>query len=119
MLAVDVPSLNEAKRTYIERLLALSPALDAVRGLARRFAAMVRARNADAFDPWLVEVAESELNSFAQGLKQDEAAVRAVLTVSWSSGAVEGNVTQLKPIKRQSYWCAKLDLLRARVLHAA
>ncbi len=98
---------------------ALSPALDAVRGLARRFAAMVRDRNADALDLWLVEAAESELMSFAQGLKQDEAAVRAALTLSWSSGAVEGNVTRLKLIKRQAYGRAKLDLLRARLLHAA
>ena len=119
MLTVDLPSLKEAERTYIERLLALSPALDVVRGLARRFAAMVRARNVDAFDPWLVEAAKSELNFFAQGLKQDEAPVRAALTVSWSSGAVEGNVTRLKLIKRQGYGRAKLDLLRARMLHAA
>ncbi len=119
MLTVDLPSLEGAERTYIERLLALSPALDVVRGLARRFAAMVRARNVDAFDPWLVEAAKSELNSFAQGLKQDEAPVRAALTVSWSSGAVEGNVTRLKLIKRQGYGRAKLDLLRARMLHAA
>jgi transposase len=39
--------------------------------------------------------------------------------VSWSSGAVEGNVARLKLIKRQGYGRAKLDLLRARVLHAA
>jgi len=57
MLIVDFPSLKEAERTYIERLLVLSPALDAVRDLARRFAAMVRDRNADALDPWLVEAA--------------------------------------------------------------
>jgi len=48
LLTVDFPSVKEAERTYIERLLALSPALNAVRGLARRFAAMVRARDADA-----------------------------------------------------------------------
>jgi len=119
MMTVDFPSLKEAERTYVERLLALSPSLNTVRGLARRFAAMVRARDADALDPWLVEAAESELNSFAQGLKQDEAAVRAALTLSWSSGAVEGNVTRLKLIKCQGYGRAKLDLLRARVLHPA
>ncbi len=77
-----MPSLKEAERTCIERLLALSPALDAVRGLARRVAAMVRARDVDAFDPWLVEAAESGLMAFAQGLKQDEAAVRAALALS-------------------------------------
>ncbi len=111
ILTADLPSLKEAERTYIERLLALSPALDVVRGIARRFAIMVRARDGAALEPWLVEAANSELSSFAQGLKQDEAAVRAALTLSWSSGAVEGNVARLKLIKRQAYGRAKLDLL--------
>ncbi len=119
ILTADMPSLKEAERTYVERLLALLPALDVVRGLARRFATMVRARDAAALEPWLVEAANSELSSFAQGLNQDEAAVRAALTLSWKSGDVEGNVTRLKLIKRQGYGRAKLDLLRARVLHAA
>jgi len=75
--------------------------------------------HAAALELWLVEAANSELSSFAQGINQDEAAVRAALTLSWNSGAVEGNVTRLKLIKRQGYGRAKLDLLRARVLHAA
>lgn len=119
MLTADLPSLEGPERAYVERLLALSPALDAVRDLARRFAAMVRARDADALDPWLAEAADTELGSFSQGVRQDEAAVRAALTLPWSSGAVEGNITRLKLIKRQGYGRAKLDLLRARVLHAA
>jgi len=119
IMTVDFPSLKQAERTHVERLLALSPALDAVRGLARRFAAMVRARDADALGPRLVEAAGSELNSFAQGLKHDDAAVRAALTLAWSRSAVEGNVTRLKLIKPQGCGRAKLDLLRARVLHAA
>ena len=119
LLTADPTSLKAAECPYIERLLARSPALEAMRGLARRFAAMVRGRDADALDPWLVEAADSELGSFAQGLRQDEAAVRAALTLPWSSGAVEGNVTRLKLIKRQGYGRAGFDLLRARVLHAA
>lgn len=119
MLTADLPSLDEPERSYVERLLALSPALDAVRDLARRFAAMVRAREADALDLWLAEAADTELGSFALGIRQDGAAVRAALALPWSSGVVEGHVTRLKLIKRQGYGRAKLDLLRARVLHAA
>jgi transposase len=119
LLTADPPSLNEAERSCIERLLALSPALEALRGLARRFAAMVRGRDADTLDPWLAEAADSELSTFVQGLRRDEAAVRAALTLPWSSGAVEGSVTRLRLIKRQGYGRAGFDLLRARVLHAA
>jgi transposase len=52
-------------------------------------------------------------------LQHDEAAVRAALSLPWSTGPVEGHIHRLKLIKRQMYGRAKLDLLRIRVLHAA
>jgi len=48
----------------------------------------------------------------------DWAAVTAGLTVSYSSGPVEGHVNRIKMIKRQMYGRAKPDLLRKRVLLA-
>ena len=65
------------------------------------------------------DAAGSELRSFANGLRQDEAAVRAALELPWSSGQTEGQITRLKLIKRQMFGRAKHDLLRARVLQAA
>jgi transposase len=59
------------------------------------------------------------LHGFAAGLRQDEQAIRAALTLPWSSGQVEGQVTRLKLVKRQGYGRAKLDLLRARLVCAA
>ena len=38
----------------------------------------------------------SELRGFAKGLRKDWAAVTAGLTVSYSSGAVEGHVNRIK-----------------------
>ena len=60
----------------------------------------------------------SELRGFSKGLRRDWAAVTAGLTVSCSSGAVEGHVNRIKMIKRQMYGRAKPDLLRKRVLLA-
>jgi hypothetical protein len=60
----------------------------------------------------------SELRGFSKGLRKDWAAVTAGLTVSYSSGAVEGHVNRIKMIKRQMYGRAKPDLLRKRVLLA-
>jgi transposase len=57
--------------------------------------------------------------SSAAGLDADGAAVRATLTLPWSSGQAEGQVNRLKLIKRQSYGRAGFDLLRRRVLFAA
>ncbi len=119
MLTADLAVLAEPDLGYVERLLALSPALAMVRDLAQRFGAMVRAHVADALTPWLTEAENSELRGFAAGLRQDEQAVRAALLLPWSSGQVEGQVTRLKLVKRQGYGRAKLDLLRARMIHTA
>ena len=59
------------------------------------------------------------VESFAATLDQDVAAVRAALTLPWSSGQTEGQINRLKLLKRNMYGRAKLDLLRRRVLLAA
>lgn len=74
--------------------------------LARRFTALVRACNAgnqaDAaaagaeLDAWLVEAGKCGVptrETFAIGLKQDAAAIRAALTTLWSNGQTKGQVT--------------------------
>jgi transposase len=52
-------------------------------------------------------------------LRQDEAAVKAALTLPWSTGPVEGHINRLKLIKRSGYGRMQRDLLRQRVLYAA
>jgi len=44
--------------------------------------------------------------------------VTAGLSLSFSSGPVEGNVNRIKMLKRQMYGRASFDLLRERVLLA-
>jgi len=119
MLTADLAALAAPDRGYVERLLALSPALAVARDLAQRFGALVRTHSADALTPWLADAENSEMRGFAAGLRQDEQAVRAALMLPWSSGQVEGQVNRLKLVKRQGYGRAKLDLLRARLVHAA
>jgi transposase len=45
--------------------------------------------------------------------------VKAGLTLEWSNGPVEGQVTRLKLLKRQGYGRTGVALLRQRLLHAA
>lgn len=108
----------------------LSQDPEAVRviSFAQRFAALVRARTPDAadtlttFDRWLDDARTCGIRAvetFARGLTQDSAAVRAALTTSWSNGQTEGQITKLKLLKRQMYGRANLDLLRRRLLLAA
>jgi len=103
-----------------------------VASLARRFTALVRgcsvgqptrpvAPAAD-LDAWLAEARACGIGvveTFAAGLEQDGAAVRAALTEPWSSGQAEGQINRLKFLKRQGYGRASFDLLRRRVVIAA
>ena len=90
--------------------------------LAREFAGMLRRRQAGEWEDWMRKVQEPgvarELRGFAEGLKQDEAAVRAALSLEWSNGQVEGQINRLKLIKRQMFGRAGFDLLRRRFLRA-
>ena len=90
--------------------------------LTQRFRQMMRQRAAAALDPWLTDCLASgmpELVNFASGLQREQSAVQAALELPYSNGQVEGQITKLKLLKRQSYGRAKLDLLRQRMLHAA
>ncbi|WP_399449309.1 transposase [Streptomyces sp. WAC01280] len=58
----------------------------------------------------------SPVQGFAAFLQNDWDAVVNGLTLPWSSGAVEGQATRIKPIKRRSYGRASFALLRTLVL---
>ena len=77
---------------------------------------------AEALEAWLRDARACgvpAVETFAAGLEQDGAAVRAALTTPWSNGQTEGRITRLKLLKRQMYGRAGLDLLRRRMLLAA
>ena len=77
---------------------------------------MVAAEKTDDLPPWLRDAVSSELASFACGVEDDEAAVRAAIVEPWSNGQTEGQVTKLKLVKRQMYGRGKIDLQRARTV---
>ena len=74
------------------------------------------AKKTDDLTPWLRDAVGSELASFASGVGDDEAAVRAAIVEPWFNGQTEGQVTRLKLVKRQMYGRANVDLLRARMV---
>ncbi|MFE7015908.1 transposase [Streptomyces sp. NPDC057651] len=72
-----------------------------------------------ALDVWIADVrldGQRELRTLANGIRRDRAAIQAALTTAYASGAVEGNVTRIKLLKRQMYGRANFDLLRRRIL---
>jgi transposase len=111
---------TKEERARLERLRGSNAELGEAIGLAEEFAAMVRKESRVALTVWLATASKSgcpEVRGFAEGLRQDEAAVVAALTEKWSNGPVEGQINRLKVIKRQMYGRAGFQLLRVRVLH--
>ena len=119
MMTVARDQLSKEDALTVATIEAAVPPLVAARALVDRFQAMVRRGEVTALRPWLDDAAASLLASFANGLRTDEAAVAAALSLPWSNGQTEGHITKLKLVKRQMYGRAKPDLLRARLLGAA
>src|SRR5262249_17305114 len=89
--------------------------------LAQEFATLVRQRQPECLDPWLQHATTSALEAlqrFANGLHEDYAAVKAGVTLPWSTSPVEGHINRLKMVKRQMFGRARLDLLSRRFLRA-
>jgi len=89
--------------------------------LAQDFATLVRQRQPTQLDPWLKRATTSAVDAvrrFATGLYEDDEAVKAGVTLPWSSGPVEGHINRLKMLKRQMFGRARLDLLSRRFLLA-
>jgi len=116
----------EAKRAqdaqlYVDQLIHADPVLAQAYTLSQAFLALVRERRGADLTAWITEAVTSGiavLARFAQGLREDLAAITAGLTLPWSNGAVEGHINRLKLLKRQSYGRAGVGLLRQRVMQA-
>jgi len=89
--------------------------------LAQDFAHLVRQRQPQQLEPWLARAAKSAVGAFqrfAKGLRDDYDAIKAGVTLPWSNGPVEGQITRLKLLKRQMFGRASLALLERRFVLA-
>lgn len=95
------------------------PELIVARTTIGDFQSMIRSKTATKLEEWLQAAQSSLVNSFANGVEKDMAAVRNAIISPWSNGQTEGQITRLKLVKRQMYGRGKLDLLQARLIGAA
>ena len=112
---------DEAAAQRLAQLHAQHGELALAIDLAQDFAQLVRLRQPEHLDDWLARAAQSALKAFerfATGLREDYEAVKAGVTLPWSTGPVEGQINRLKMLKRQMFGRANIDLLRQRVLYA-
>jgi transposase len=115
----EAEKLEAEEKTFIERLVELSPEIAEARSLAKEFNRILKQRDHGAFTNWMERATESgipEMKKFALGLERDRAAVGAALEYEWSNGPTEGHINRLKTLKRSMYGRAKFDLLRIKVL---
>jgi transposase len=112
--------LDAGDQAQLAAVTASCPHLDALAGHIRSFAEMMtRRQGLLALEDWLTRVEaddQPQLHSFANGIRRDQQAVTAGLALSYSSAAMEGNVSKIKMIKRQMYGRAGFPLLRKRVI---
>jgi len=112
---------DSEESNLLEGLGAQHPTLALVVGLAEEFLQLLRQPTPEALDPWLRKAVSSSLSplqSFAEGLLADYAAVKASLMFPVSNGPVEGLNNRLKMLKRQMYGRAGLELLSKRFILA-
>ena len=112
---------DDAQR-YLDQLCQMDPHIARAHELSHAFLTMVRERRGTGLEAWRAEAMHSGIEAlarFARGLQEDLAAVTAGLTLEWSHGPVEGQITRLKLLKRQGYGRAGIPLLRQRLRHAA
>ena len=117
---------REAQRTAAEAQ-PLAPwraqpaAVTAAIALAQDGATRVRQRQPEALAPWRPRATARTLEAlprFAQGLYEDDEAVKAGVTLPWSTGPVEGPSKRLTMLKRPRGGRVRLALLRRRFVGA-
>ena len=113
--------LDEQAQADLARIRAASPMAETAYQLVQDFLQIVHRLEGTRLDAWLTKMIASEIpefQRFAAGIERDKAAVVAGLTLPYSNGQVEGQVTKIKLVKRMMYGRAGFPLLRQRVLHA-
>ena len=118
LMTIGRDTLSKAETVTVAAVEAGVPSLVEAREIVAEFHGMIRRRAAAELSPWIERACASLVASFARGVTNDEAAVRAAITLPWSNGQTEGQITRLKLVRRQMYGRGKIDLLQARLIGA-
>jgi transposase len=119
-ITVHPDALTDEEDATLAEMDRRCPHLAELRDRVTAFAVMLTRRTGDQdLEAWIETTGAAghrAVAAFARGLRDDHDVVLAGLTLPYSSGPVESNVTRIKAIKRQMYGRAGFPLLRKRVL---
>jgi transposase len=118
LMTVGRDTLSKAETVTVAAVEAGVPPLVEAREIIAEFHLMIRRKTEAGLVPWIERARASLVASFARGVTNDEAAVRAAITSPWSNGQTEGQITRLKLVRRQMFGRGKIDLLQARLIGA-
>jgi transposase len=118
LMTIGRDLLTKAETVTVAAIEAGIPTLVEAREIIAEFHLMIRRKTEAGFTSWIERARASLVASFASGVAKDEAAVRAAITLPWSNGQTEGQITRLKLVRRQMYGRGKIDLLQARLIGA-
>ncbi len=116
LMTISRDNLTKAESVIVAAVEGGVPAVVEARETIADFHAMVRRKEASDLSPWIERALQSLVATFGRGVIKDEAAVRAAITLPWSNGQTDGQITKLKLVKRQMYGRGKIDLLQARLI---
>src|SRR4051794_27892691 len=88
-MTVGRDTLSKAETVTVAAVEAGVPTLIEAREIIAQFHGMIPRRAAAELSPWMERARASLVASFARGVTNDEAAVRAAITSPWSNGQTE------------------------------
>jgi transposase len=113
LVVVRPEQLTTDEQRALKQLGALHSEIQTALALFASFATLIRERgdppSTCRLEQWIAQAASSdvgELKAFATKLRQDADAVLAALTLPYSQGQTEGQITKLKLLKRSMYGCS-------------
>lgn len=117
-MTIGRDTLSKAETVTVAAVETGVPTLVEAREIIAEFHMMIRRKTEAGLTSWIERTRTSLVASFGNGVVKDEAAVRAAITLPWSNGQTEGQITRLKLVRRQMYGRGNIDLLQARLIGA-
>ena len=118
MALSDVDKLNVTDKEFLDFLYSSSSIISEASELASQFKKLFYTKEPGSLQKWIERAikSDSSLKTFAKGILFDYEAVNQAVISNISNGQVEGQVNELKTIKRKMYGRAGFELLKTMVL---